>query len=541
MATAAYAIFQGGGAKGLAHVAGIAAAEKNEIEFIGVAGASAGALIAALVAVGYSASELFDPNNPKANLLTRHGIDPLSLIGRPAWKKFASTTAPAPTGWFKRKINAPVRWWRWLRPARQVTTSGGYFTTDIVCERLDYFLRIKLMEHHANAGQTVNFTGPIRFKDIDPEVVEECCSLKVIVTDVTNGRPIIFGTSPEHGDIAVAEAVAASISIPGVFKPAKIPSYTAAPNALFADGGLVSNLPIWVFREEKLHYERTEHPKGTVPILAFSLAPAAGEPPTERPGSDAVRFKNRKEFFKYAMQVGNAAIFGGQTIVQGLIPDLLQIVIPVTLDTTEFDFTVERVLDCYYGAYAAAAGFLGQEFRIRPARINAVLAEFDQTIRAEIARCFPNTPIQHVRISLIKPFGQMSFRVVYTFNMHDDADDRLTFSRLVQGAPSAFDSRQPAFIDFGTTIAAGANANMTKYEFALLRRSLKSAICLPVFDQAQAWEEPQPTLRPQPLGVVSIDSDGDLSHIFQNQPLMRVFALMSLKFNEILRIEVGNE
>lgn len=105
MTTPIYAIFEGGGAKGLAHVAGVAAAELNELEFIGVAGASAGALIATLVAVGYSASEMFDPNNPMANLLTRHAISPLSLIGEAEWQKFAATTsqgARAQTkGWLK--------------------------------------------------------------------------------------------------------------------------------------------------------------------------------------------------------------------------------------------------------------------------------------------------------------------------------------------------------------------------------------------------------------------------------------------------------
>ena len=43
-----YGIFEGGGAKGIGHIAGLKAAEILNLEFIGVAGASAGALIAAL-------------------------------------------------------------------------------------------------------------------------------------------------------------------------------------------------------------------------------------------------------------------------------------------------------------------------------------------------------------------------------------------------------------------------------------------------------------------------------------------------------------
>ena len=59
----AYGIFEGGGAKGLAHAGALKAAEENEIRFVGVAGASAGAIVASLVAAGYSADELFDPGS----------------------------------------------------------------------------------------------------------------------------------------------------------------------------------------------------------------------------------------------------------------------------------------------------------------------------------------------------------------------------------------------------------------------------------------------------------------------------------------------
>src|SRR5260370_21545298 len=89
MPTPVYGIFEGGGAKGLGHIAGLKAAEMNDLDFIGVAGASAGALIAALVAVGYRADELFDPDTPTTSLLTRNGITPLSLIRERKWDIFA--------------------------------------------------------------------------------------------------------------------------------------------------------------------------------------------------------------------------------------------------------------------------------------------------------------------------------------------------------------------------------------------------------------------------------------------------------------------
>ena len=231
MAVPVYGIFEGGGAKGIAHVAGVKAAEDTGLEFIGVAGASAGALIAALVAVGYEAGELFDPNAPLCNLLARNGNTPLSLLGEREWAQFETAQS---------KGESAAKWamiagfaGAWLasrsavRVAREIASTGGYFTTENVREKLNTFLREKLLLHHANEGREVQVPERVRFRDMDPVAVKQCCSLKVIVTDVTNKRMAVFSNDPEFADVEVAETVAASIAIPGVFKPARIPSYKA--------------------------------------------------------------------------------------------------------------------------------------------------------------------------------------------------------------------------------------------------------------------------------------------------------------------------
>ena len=47
----AFGIFEGGGVKGLAHIGALAAAQQRGVNFTGVAGTSAGAIVAALIAV----------------------------------------------------------------------------------------------------------------------------------------------------------------------------------------------------------------------------------------------------------------------------------------------------------------------------------------------------------------------------------------------------------------------------------------------------------------------------------------------------------
>src|SRR5438105_5624621 len=58
---AADGVFEGGGVKGIALVGGLTAAEEAGVKrWTNVAGTSAGAIVASLVAVGYSASALHD-------------------------------------------------------------------------------------------------------------------------------------------------------------------------------------------------------------------------------------------------------------------------------------------------------------------------------------------------------------------------------------------------------------------------------------------------------------------------------------------------
>src|SRR5579875_857595 len=57
-ARVADAVFEGGGMRALAHLGALAVAEERGYRWYRLAGTSAGAMIAALIAAGYSAAEL---------------------------------------------------------------------------------------------------------------------------------------------------------------------------------------------------------------------------------------------------------------------------------------------------------------------------------------------------------------------------------------------------------------------------------------------------------------------------------------------------
>jgi predicted acylesterase/phospholipase RssA len=412
-----------------------------------------------------------------------------------------------------------------VKVARQVARDGGYFSTEHIRERLNYFLRTKLTRHHADAARQIIVPDRVRFKDIDPAVAPECCSLKVIVTDITNQKLVIFENSPEFQDVEVAEAVVASISIPFVFKSARINSYSAQQDSVYADGGLVSNLPIWVFTEEKLNFERAQMPNSRVAILGFSLTETLVPAPASVSNSP----------FEYVSGVARSAIFGGQMVATRFVADLVPVPMPIALGTTQFNFSVGEAIEEYNRAYAAAASILGRQIRIMPIQAKTILEEFHKQIIATIRHAHPDPLIEHLRVSIIQPFGDSSFRVVQSFNMASDADDRLVFSNLASGAPDAFKSRAPAYLDFNAMWLTGHTSHMTKYEFALLRKGLQSAICFPIFAELKAWQESNPAIRPQPLGVVSIDSETGLKHIFDDDKLLESLATLTLPLSAVLQ------
>ena len=80
-----FVIFQGGGAKGITHVGALQALEDEHLVPVGVAGTSAGAIIAALVAVGYRADDLLDPNE-ETTILGK--LSPIRWLGRGRWLWF---------------------------------------------------------------------------------------------------------------------------------------------------------------------------------------------------------------------------------------------------------------------------------------------------------------------------------------------------------------------------------------------------------------------------------------------------------------------
>jgi NTE family protein len=196
------AVFEGGGVKGIAFAGALVAAEKHGAEWQSVAGTSAGAIVAALLAAGYTARELED-----------------IMVNKMDFEAFMDED-------FKDRFPGGKA----LSVIQEYGVYEGLYFIDWMDEMLsekDVFV----------------------FNDLD-------IPLKMIATDITRGKMIVlpddlveYGVDP--GNFPVADAVRMSMSIPIFFEPVKIMHKESGQWCYIVDGGLLSNYPMWLFKESK--------------------------------------------------------------------------------------------------------------------------------------------------------------------------------------------------------------------------------------------------------------------------------------------------
>ncbi|NHM32225.1 patatin-like phospholipase family protein [Neobacillus terrae] len=207
-------VFSGGGVRGLAIIGALNEIEQKGFRFTRVAGTSAGSIVAALVAAGYTSNEIFQQ------------LDEMDLT------KFLDI----------RKTLFPFPFASWL----------------LVYWRLGLYRGKELEKWIA---QKLAARGIRTFSDLPPQ------SLRVIASDLTNGRLVVlpddldkYGILP--GSFPVAKAIRMSCGIPYFFEPAKL--RVAGKANILVDGGVLSNFPMWLFDQENI--------KMTRPVLGIKLS-----------------------------------------------------------------------------------------------------------------------------------------------------------------------------------------------------------------------------------------------------------------------------
>jgi len=196
------AVFEGGGVKGIGLVGALTVIEEQGYQWGNVAGTSAGAIVASLVAAGYTAAEL------------------KTLVGGLDYNKFKQATALDHIPLVGPLLNLFIK---------RGIYSGDYLETWITTCLADK--GIKTFGQLAIPGEK------------DPRYRYK---LQVVTSDITKQLMVIlpqgaalYGMNPD--DFPVAKAVRMSMSIPFFFEAASM------KDSCFVDGGILSNFPVWLF------------------------------------------------------------------------------------------------------------------------------------------------------------------------------------------------------------------------------------------------------------------------------------------------------
>ena len=193
-------VLGGGGARGAAHIGVLKELERQRVPIDAIAGTSMGAIVGGLYASGMSVAEL------------EHVVSTLD------WANALSDKASRKDLSFRRKqddAHYPINFELGLRGTELLLPMGV-----IQGQKLDLILR----ELTIDVSMVSDFDKlPIPFR--------------AIATDIERGEPYVMS----EGDLA--QAIRASMSVPGVFAPLRL------GDRLLVDGGIVGNLPIDVMRD----------------------------------------------------------------------------------------------------------------------------------------------------------------------------------------------------------------------------------------------------------------------------------------------------
>jgi NTE family protein len=335
--------------------------------------------------------------------------------------------------------------------------------------------------------------GNVVFRDIS-------IPLKIIATDLTDQRIRLFGNGQrETPNERVAEAVAASITIPFFF----VPHTFESPDKLaeLVDGGLLSNFPAWVFDEERLRFGPL------TPTLGFTLV-------ERRPAQEA----NTGTLLGFASRLFTTALAGDSLLEIRQVANLQTIPLHVRVSTFDFDMTSLVKVDLYGDGWRDATAYFKKYAGPRDPK---EMAEELKILHSHMQNKIGKGPI-HLRVNVAMPTGKDRLKILYTYNMDDDADDRLEFSMDAGATGLCWQTRDFVVCDLvDAQKTFQSKYKMTKYQQALVRRDLRSLLSVPIFDYEQFSDTRSKTDNPL-IGVLNFDSNEDLLADFASQPIQQV-------------------
>jgi NTE family protein len=305
-------VFEGGGVKGIGLAGAYAALEQRGYRPKSVAGTSAGAITAALVAAGYTAAELDEIllKVPFADFKDEGWLDRIPGIGR----------------------------------ASSVLFELGIYEGKAFQDWIEDLLKAKGITRF---GQLV---------DEDAEDAKNRYRLRVIASDITHRRMLVLPNDAAHlgldpDEMEIAYAVRMSMSIPVFFEPVAHKNKESGGTHLIVDGGMLSNFPVWLFDCEG------RDPKW--PTFGLMLV----EPEPKKPIGHRIASEDngveRGSLIDFVKSLALTMMAAHDRLYLEQSTFARTITIPTMgVGTTEFDITPDRIRALYDSGHKAASSFL---------------------------------------------------------------------------------------------------------------------------------------------------------------------------------------
>jgi hypothetical protein len=118
--------------------------------------------------------------------------------------------------------------------------------------------------------------------------------------------------------------------------------------------------------------------------------------------------------------------------------------------------------------------------------------------------------VGHLRVNVVLPTTKGRLRVFYAYHMDNDPDDQLEFDIGSGACGQCYQLHQSVICDLEDAKRTFRTAwKMNKYQQAMVRQSLKSLFCVPIFNPSK-YNPSLANMDNLLLGVLSFDSDDDL-------------------------------
>jgi NTE family protein len=486
----AYGVFEGGGAKGYAHIGALRAAERHGVKFDAVAGTSAGAIVAAFVAAGFTSDELFliDADKNRSGAFAINTFELLSLSDWNEWQRLQVAVSPKPKS-KKKQTYSPLFagafvayvGWRHQKIFKRFLDKFGNTSADPLKNFLDTQLSAKL---GLKGGERA------RFRDLSRP-------LRVVASNLATGKMQVL-SEQENPDMFVSDAVAASACYPIFFQPVRI---AEEPHV---DGGIVSNHPAWAFDDLR---ERDDFRTATIGFRFLDAAATQSSPISSFPA--------------YLAQLLKTALFGASALEIREVRNYYFCDIVPGINTLDFQQLHSLAPEIVEQGQESAAKFLERSIGLRdPEFMERILSAIRSEVRKKLGT-------RDLRAYIVDRHSPTLFRVLYSAGLRLEAERRALIHRDVVGVATAFIEKEPVHIDLEKMPSSERQKN------GVLVSDGGSLYAIPILRSFSHWSF-DPAHRDEPEAMLVFESSDSFKKFLLSPDLEDYFATISDYISEYL-------